>query len=280
MFQLAFNTNGLRTLDLPDAVSAIARAGYQGVELSLHPRHIDPDTFTRADADSLRALIQDQGLAACCLATGADNLLSSERFEPSLIHPTCVGRQRRLDLLHRAIDFAGWLGVPVMSLASGVRKPEVEPRQAEAWLLDGLRECLNHAGDSLTLAIEPEPDFFLQTNDATAALIHELGSPRLSINVDIGHANVVEDDYLNSIARALPMTSHIHVEDIKQRRHFHEIPGDGDLDFPALYRILREQSYSGFLSVELYNHADTWQTSLTQSLVFLRNVEAQERAAA
>jgi hydroxypyruvate isomerase len=280
VFRIAYNANGLRKLGLHDAVRAIAKAGYQGVELSLHPSHIDPETFTKADAISLRTLIHDQGIRACCLATGADQLLGSERFEPSLIHPTQSGRQRRIDLLRRAIDVAGWLQVPVVSLASGFRKPEVPAKLAHDLLVTGISQCLEHAGTAVSLAIEPEPDFFISTNTEASALIREIGSPGFRLNQDIGHANVCEDDYLASIERSLALTSHIHVEDIKNRHHHHEIPGEGDIDFREFFRILRDGSYSGYISVELYNHGDMYEEALQRSIQHLRAMESAMSTAA
>ena len=280
MFKIAYNANGLRRLSLNNAVRVIAEAGYQGIELSLHPNHIDPQEFTSSDADALRTLIQGHGIEACCLATGADTLLGPERFEPSLIHPTKSGREQRLHLLRWAIDTAVRLKVPVVSFASGFRKPEVSASQAHQMLVEGVSCCLEHAGNSVTLAIEPEPGFFVQTNAEASALIREVGSPNFCLNQDIGHVNVVEDDYLQSIDRSLQLTSHIHVEDIKQRVHHHEIPGDGDLDFPGFFRILRERAYTRFLSVELYNHGDVYQAAVNRSLQFLRAVESAAKAAA
>jgi sugar phosphate isomerase/epimerase len=273
VFRLAYNANGLRSIGLRDAVQAVAAAGYQGIELSLHPNHIDPKAFTKADADSLRTFIHEQGIQACCLATGADTLLGPERFEPSLIHPSKSARQQRIDLLRWAIDVAGWLEVPVVSVASGLRKPEVSSALAHDMLLTGISSCLEHAGTSVTLAIEPEPDFFIQTNVEACALIREIGSPYFRLNQDIGHANVCEDDYLKSIEKSLTLTSHIHVEDIKKRHHHHEIPGDGDIDFPEFFRIIRDGSYAGYISVELYNHSDMYEVALKRSMQHLRAME-------
>lgn len=272
MIKLSYNTNGLRTIALADAVREVAAAGYDGIELSLHPSHLDPFRFTAADALRLRSALDGAGLAACSLATGADNLLSGERFEPSLIHPVKAGRQRRIDLISRAVEIAVQVGVPVVSFASGIRRPEVPLETARDLLREGVGRCLDRAAGEVILAIEPEPGFLIETNGQAVDIVEQLGSPWLRLNQDIGHANVCEDDYLASIERALPLTRHIHVEDIKGRVHRHEIPGDGDIDFPALFEALRRGGYSHYLSVELYNHGDVYPTALRRSLRFLREL--------
>lgn len=270
MLALSYNINGLRGVSLDQAVHEVANAGYDAVELSLHPRHIDPFDVTPADARRLRGTLDAAGIVACCLATGADTLLGEERFEPSLIHPSEAGRAARVDLIRRGIEFAAWAGVPVLNFASGIRKPEVSPEQARRWLLDGIRRCLDLVDSDLVLAMEPEPGFFAQTNDEVAALVAEVGSDRFAVCQDLGHCRVVEDDYLASVERTLPVTRHIQVEDIKGRHHHHEIPGDGDIDFAAFVEVLRRNDYSGYLSVELYNHSEVYREALRRSHDHLR----------
>ena len=268
--KLCYNTNGLRNLDLLEAVQEVASAGYEGIELALHPRHIEPFRFSPEAVKRLREELAHVGLHACCLATGADLLLGPERFEPSLISPSREGRQRRVDLLRWSIDLAAELEVPVVNFSSGLRGAQVPSEAAWEMLHSDVSQCLDHAGGRVVLAIEPEPDFFVQTNGEASELIRRLGSGGLRINQDLGHANVCEDDYLDSVARSLPLTAHIHVEDIQARVHRHEIPGEGDIDFTGFFTALRAGDYRGYLSVELYNHATVYRRALTDSLVFLR----------
>jgi len=47
--------------------------------------------------------------------------------------------------------------------------------------------------------------------------------------------------------------------------HFHEIPGEGTLDFAASFKALTEHGYSGYASVELYHHVQSWKKALNDS---------------
>jgi len=47
--------------------------------------------------------------------------------------------------------------------------------------------------------------------------------------------------------------------------HFHEIPGEGTLDFAASFNALTENGFSGFASVELYHHVQSWEKALNDS---------------
>lgn len=265
MHQLSYNANGLRNLSVERAVEEVADAGFDGIEMSLHPAHIDPFSFTEGNAAVIRKALDRTGIVACCLAAGADNLLSEERFEPSLIHPTAEGRARRVDLLKRSVRIADDLGIPLINFATGKRKPEADPADARRWLVEGITDVLDSVDSTVVLAMEPEPEFYLETNAGVAELAGELDTPRFALAQDLGHCRVVEEDYLDSVERHLALTPVFQVEDIKGRTHYHEIPGDGDIDFVEFFRILRRGGYTGHVSVELYNHSDVHRHALRRS---------------
>jgi sugar phosphate isomerase/epimerase len=47
--------------------------------------------------------------------------------------------------------------------------------------------------------------------------------------------------------------------------HFHEIPGEGTLDFESSFKALTGNGFSGYASVELYHHVQSWQKALNDS---------------
>jgi len=47
--------------------------------------------------------------------------------------------------------------------------------------------------------------------------------------------------------------------------HFHEIPGQGTLDFAASFKALTDAGFRGYGSVELYHHVASWQQALNDS---------------
>jgi hydroxypyruvate isomerase len=279
MFPLCFNSNGLRIFPLERAIQVIGEAGYRGIEISLHPAHIDPLNYTEQEILIARAALERYQVEPVCVATGAPNLLSTEDYEPSFIAPGADGRRQRIDLMRRSFDLARKLSVPTVNMSSGFLKPEVSEQRAWDYLVEGISACLEDVGD-LILAIEPEPKMFVETSTQAVELIRQIDSPRFKLNLDVGHVNSVEDDFLDSIRRSVPYTRHIHIEDIKGRVHFHLIPGEGDIDFASVFQVLASEGYSHWVSVELYPHADRWQESLNQSYDILQGaIAASERAA-
>lgn len=51
--------------------------------------------------------------------------------------------------------------------------------------------------------------------------------------------------------------------------HFHEIPGEGTLDFEASFKALNDNGFSGYASVELYHHVASWEKALADSFSHL-----------
>ncbi|MEZ0163346.1 sugar phosphate isomerase/epimerase family protein [Kineococcus sp. LSe6-4] len=277
--RLAYNANGLRSVSLDDAVRTLADRGYDGIELSLNAQHVDPWAFTAADAGRLRETLEATGVVACSLATGDPHLLSADAFEPALVDPDPAERARRLDLLQRSVRMGVLVGVPLVVFSTGRRRPEVSAAQADAWLdealavlLDTLHDTLDAAGlprGSTVLGIEPEPGFHCRTNADVAVVLERTASPDLWLSQDLGHCVVEEEDALGSLARHLPITRHLQVEDIANRVHAHLVPGDGDVDFDAVGRVLAG-GFEGWISVELYDHDAVHREAARRSEEFLR----------
>jgi sugar phosphate isomerase/epimerase len=51
--------------------------------------------------------------------------------------------------------------------------------------------------------------------------------------------------------------------------HFHEIPGEGTMDFAASFKALANNGFSGYASVELYHHVASWEKALNDSFKHL-----------
>jgi sugar phosphate isomerase/epimerase len=219
----------------------------------------------------IQAAIKRTGLYPCCMATGCADLLSDDEYEPSMITSDSAGRLTRMELLLRAVEIANDLGIPVLNFSSGLLKTDVQVEAAEAYLVNGIRKLLEQTTD-IVLAIEPEPKMFVETTTQAIDIINKVGSERLRLNLDIGHVYCCEDDYLERIRAAAQYTVHVHIEDIRNRVHHHEIPGTGDIDLGAVIEILEQEKYEHYVSVELYHFADVWRQALSESMKHLKSL--------
>jgi sugar phosphate isomerase/epimerase len=109
-------------------------------------------------------------------------------------------------------------------------------------------------GTRLSLLVEPahraESSLILTVDDGLR-MIEEIGSPRMGILLDTGHAHVNGED-LGQVVRSLSdVPFHIHIDDNHGDSDAHMIPGQGNIDFEPLVNALRSLDYQGFISAEL-----------------------------
>ena len=268
--KLCFNSTTLRGFPVQEAMRLIHSHGYAGVELTLNDAHIHPLRYTRDEARALRGLCEDLGLEIAVLAAGGPALLGETDYEPSLISPDAAGRQRRLDVIRCTIALAHELGCPLVNINSGRRAPEVSEDQAWVYLLDGLLHLRGSLGDGVRMVLEQEPGFFVGTTEKAAEVIDALNCSEIRMCLDLGHVFCSQNNCYRAIEQALRVTEHIHIEDIKGGVHHHEIPGEGDMDFTRIGRLLKQAGYGGWVSVELHHHDQMWQRALDESRDYLQ----------
>ena len=221
MILLSYSTFGLTNLSLPDAIDAVARAGYAGVELSFHRDQFNPFNITHDDLDAVKRRLDDAGIAPACVATASHFFNPQRPHEPSLMTLDVAGRKRRIDLVKRGIRVARYLDVNLVTFGSGfrrddhVRNPSCDPFEI---LVDSIHECLRELRDEedITLLIEPEPGMVIETLDQGLELVDTVGDPRFALHIDICHAYCSDVDYLDALGRAAPHARYLHISDARE----------------------------------------------------------------
>ncbi|TAL88645.1 MAG: sugar phosphate isomerase/epimerase [Candidimonas sp.] len=221
MIQLSYSTFGLTNLDFLDAIDAVGRAGYEGVEISLHRRQFNPFDISDEYLATVKKRLDTARIKPACVATASYFFMPSRPHEPSLMTPDLAGRKRRIDLVKRGIDIARRLGVSLVTFGSGfirdehVVNPSVNPREL---LIESIHECLRAIRDDedITLLIEPEPGMFIETLEQAISLINDINSPRFQLHVDICHAYCSERDYIAALGRAAPFARYLHISDARE----------------------------------------------------------------
>jgi sugar phosphate isomerase/epimerase len=234
--RLSYSTFGLTNLDFMDALEAVDRAGYAGVEIAFHrdqfnPFDIDDDYLAR-----VRRRLDELQVQPACVATASHFFDPQRPHEPSLMAVERAARKRRIDLVKRGIHVARRLGVPLVSFGSGfirdehVANPGIDPG---ALLVDSIRECLRDIRDDedITLLIEPEPGMYIETLAHGLELMRRVGSPRFKLHVDLCHAYCSEPDYLTALAAAAPHARYLHISDASAGYNLKVVQDAEDLAF-------------------------------------------------
>src|SRR5690606_9108364 len=120
----------------------------------------------------------------------------------------------------------------------------------------------------LKLALEQEPEHVIHRADQVLALCRAFEGVVFA-NYDVGHGVVAGEDPSAAVRLLGPYVSNLHLEDIKGRTHRHLMFVDGDIDFRALFRTLRETGYAGDVTMDLYPFKDEWEGAIRASAGFL-----------
>ncbi len=276
--KLAFSTNAFTRHSLEEAVSAIADAGYDGLEILADKPHAYASGLTDQRIDEIESAVRAAGLRvsninANCTFGYWNPPPPEVIFEPSLIHPNPKYRADRITMIKRAIDLAAAVGRSPVSITSGRLQPLAPPPIARPWLIAGLREILHHAGvRKVRIGIETEPGLYIEDSAALAELIAEVDHDLLGANLDLGHAIVAGEAIPDVLENLTGRVWNCHIEDIANRIHYHLIPGEGDVDFATLAAQLAASGYDDWLTVELYTHPDRPTQAARQSIEYLRKI--------
>jgi sugar phosphate isomerase/epimerase len=277
---IAYSTNAFTRYGLEEALERIAALGFDGVEILCDQPHWFPDCRLQdrglRRAERLRARLDRLGLAVSNLNCNTANGFFDPRppenvFEPSLSSDNDAWRGWRLDYSIHALELAELLGARNISVTSGRPDSGGTPAQGLALLTDSLsRLCDAAERQGIRVGVEYEPGLLVERADELAQLIDRVGSPLLGANLDIGHSWLDGESPEHAVSRLAGRIWNTHVEDIRARKHFHLIPGEGDLPFRRYFDALSASGYQGFYTLELYTYPEMPDEAGRRSLEILR----------
>jgi len=262
MIPLAFSTNAFKKNTLDEAVSAIAAAGYRGVELMADVPHCHPGSF---GADARRALRErlDELRLTVSNVNAFTLFADGDTYHPTWIEADAARRAARIEHTLACVELAAEFGSKSVSLQPGgpLIGTGFTPRQAAARFAEGLRQILPAARKhGIVLAVEPEPGLLIQTSEEYLAFKNEFfaNEELVKMNFDIGHLFCVGEDPAAVIRKMPEQIAHVHLEDIGQNRvHQHLAPGKGIIDFASIFKAFADTGYGGWVTVELYPYETT-----------------------
>jgi sugar phosphate isomerase/epimerase len=281
--KFAFSTNAYLKFSFTEAVRRLAAIGYQAVELMADVPHAWPACLLEEQKRAIRQALADRGLAISNVNAFMMNAISDPRqryWHPSWIEPDRHYRRIRIDHTRRALTLARELGAPCITTEpGGPVEPGASWSAALRLFVEELKPVAEHAEkDGVLLLIEPEPGLLIETADQFLELMQHVDSPAVGLNFDIGHFYCVGDDPAATVPRLARYIRHFHLEDIAASRvHHHLVPGEGAIDFAAVFRAIRAMGYTGWITIELYPYVDDPDSAARTALQRVTAIVAQSR---
>jgi len=238
---------------LVQAAKASALAGFGAFEPVLNAEGELSLATAEAECRKLGDTIRAAGLGVASLACG---LFWQWHFTAQ----SPADRRKAWDITIAGLDRARWLGTDALLVIPGVVTHFRRPRE----LLCGYADALKLTFDALrglvaeaekrgvVLAIENVWNQFLLSPVEICELIDRLNSPWVRVCLDVG--NVVKfglpEDWVDTLGRRI---CRVHLKDFKTAVGTVEgfcLPGDGDVNWPAVMAALKRIHYSGPLIFE------------------------------
>ncbi|MFZ1446069.1 MAG: 2-oxo-tetronate isomerase [Candidatus Dechloromonas phosphoritropha] len=233
-------------LPFVERFQAAAKAGFKGVE------YLFPYDFPAA---VLAAELKKHGLTQVLHNLPAGDWAGGERgiaVLPERVDEFRVG-------VDRAIKYGTALGCKQINCLAGIVPAGACQNTAHRTFVDNLRfaaDKLKAAG--IKLLIEPIntydiPGFFLSRTAQALEIIDEVGADNLFVQYDIYHAQRMEGELGNTIAKNLARIAHIQLADNPGRNE----PGTGEINYPWLFRHIDQLGYTGWIGCEYKPAAGT-----------------------
>ena len=254
--------------DMPDlgaentfrqTVSEMALAGFTGCEIG---NKYPSDPVELKKQLQLRGMtIASRWFSSFLLTQPLEQVKAD--FEKELDFLAAVGCSR-INVSEQSYSIQGQLGTPVLT---GGHKHIMDEREWKL-LCDGLNELGRiAAARGFKLCFHHHMGTVVQTAEETDRMMANTDPRYVFLCYDTGHFTFAGEDPLAMLKKYVHRVGHVHLKDMRLpvveearknnwsflqavRNGAFTVPGDGDVDFDPVFRVLEEAGYEGWLLVE------------------------------
>lgn len=232
-----------------EKLSAAAKAGYDFVEISIDEsdQRLSRLDWGKNERAELRRAVAATGVTipTMCLSGHRKYPLGSE---------SVLIRQRALDIMKKAIDFAVDTGIRIVQIAGyDVYYGESNDKTRENFA-EGLQLGVAWAEQAgVMLALETMDYEFMNSVTKAMDFVQRINSPWLQVYPDIGNLSAWGQDIDREIEAGIGHFVAVHVKDTVPGE-FRRVPfGLGTVPFAAAFRKLAVIGYQGPVLIEMWN---------------------------
>ena len=237
-----------------ERLTAAGQAGYDFVEISIDEsdERLSRLDWTASERTALRRSIANSGVQIMTMC------LSGHRKYPLGSHAPELRQQGR-NILRKAIEFAGDVGLRVVQVMAYDVFYETSDDHTQANFMEGLEHGTRWAGQcGVMLGLENLDTPFVDSIRKALAVTHQIDSPWLHLYPDIGNLAAAGYCPPDELVLAKGQLLGVHIKDALPRI-IRGVPfGDGIVPFRDTFRALVQAGFWGLLGVEMWGtmHAD------------------------
>jgi L-ribulose-5-phosphate 3-epimerase len=256
-------------LSWEERLAAAGQAGYDFVEISIDEsdERLSRLDWAASERAALRNSIANTGvnIMTMCLSGNRKYPLGSHLPET---------RKQGLEILYKAIDFAGDIGLRVVQVMGYDVFYETSDEETAAHFVEGLYQGALYAGQAgVMLGLENLDTPFVENLSQGLAIVNEINSPWLHLYPDMGNLAAAGFSVPDEIMLAKNKILGIHVKDAMPKV-IRGIPfGNGIVPFEDTFCALAETGFWGMLGVEIWGDRHAGEDPITAATDALQFVE-------
>jgi sugar phosphate isomerase/epimerase len=105
--------------------------------------------------------------------------------------------------------------------------------------------------NSVGLLLEPRVGEVVSNSDAMLRLIEAVDDGNFGVILDVGHQHAQKELLPLSVEKLGRHMKYVHIADNDGKDNRHFAPGDGNVDWEELFRLLKLRRFEGFFSIDL-----------------------------
>ena len=291
MFKIAGHTMGTPEYTVLEAIALMEKIGADGIEIVVQDGYQSgiPCHCEQSQLEAIRQCAKEHQIQIICLTpyNSYFNSLDEEQ------------RQKELEDIKRVIDYCGFLGAKYIRIYGGNLAAGDRDHYEEKWntLVRSLRELGDLAEKKgVTLVVENHFNTMTVSAKDSEALMKDVNHKAVRILYDQANLTFTEqEDYEEAIRIQQRHVAYMHVKDLvfqegksfassdvahpndAERNVYTRIVGEGIIKWPEILRLVKEQGYDGWLSLEYERrwHPDDIpdaSVGMKKSLEYLRSI--------
>lgn len=229
--------------DLEEQLDVLASEGISYLELrSAFGKNVLE--LTDEELIRLKSALSQKGIRVSSIGSPIGKYPVQDPFTPEM------------EKMKRASDIAKQLDARYIRVFSYYIPENEDPENYRGEVLSRMKMLTKRAEEEqLTLVLENESGVYGNTDERCLSILQHCDSPCLRLAFDPG--NFVMNRVM-PMSEAYPLLSaylqYVHIKDADQQARMFVPAGEGDGEFPAFVKALKERSFSGFLSIEPHLH--------------------------
>ncbi len=252
---------GQARLSVDDFVRKAAELGFDGVMLTAKRPHLSMLDYDDTARESLRKLIEEQGLTKVCLA-GYSN------FTADLEHAEIPMREMQIVYVTEMARLARDVGGDLIRIYTGYENPAAGYLPQWDLVVNALKECSQRAAEfGVTVGVQNHHDIAVDYR-SQKDLMAAVGEPNCKPLFDAWAPALQGVDIIEAAKVMAPLMPHTTIANYQKRPRFHYNPdvinydaktpyaqavpmADGFIDYRAFLTALHQGGFAGSVAYEM-----------------------------